>query len=119
MDKDTLFSVSIEKMAAYLDGNLPEDEMAKIQSSIKMDSDLSHLWGEITSDSVNPSLGTTNQMPLELDIPDAWSLPDPMNPAIAIDMDILDDLFAHNINLDVINLDDFSVEEHHLGIEDY
>lgn len=46
MDKDILTTVSIEKMAAYLDGNLPEDEMAKIGNIMLNDESLRDLIEE-------------------------------------------------------------------------
>lgn len=43
MYKDIVFPVSVEEFAAYLDGNLPEDEMSRVSSMIHNDSSMQEL----------------------------------------------------------------------------
>lgn len=54
MDNHFNPSVSIEKFAAYLDGNLPEDEMQRISSLIENDNALKSILG--VSEQIDASL---------------------------------------------------------------
>ena len=65
MDKHFNPSISIEKFAAFLDGNLPQDEMQNISSNIEHDEDLKAI------------LDTSNMIDTTLEnIPDDVQIPD-------------------------------------------
>lgn len=100
MAKDFKPSVSVEEMAAYLDSNLPEEEMQSVHSLIEGDENLGNLFDEVSvvnNDLEEISLG---QNPLELDLPDSWLLPDPQYSSIEIDFSVMDDLFNNDTLVD-------------------
>lgn len=92
MDKHFNPSISIEKFAAFLDGNLPQDEMQNISSTIEHDEALKAI------------LDTSNMIDttLENDISDDVQIPDEIA----------------NLEFDLPNLTDNSVDFNMFHIED-
>lgn len=91
MDKHFNPSISIEKFAAFLDGNLPQDEMQNISSNIEHDEDLKAI------------LDTSNMIDTTLEnIPDDVQIPDEMA----------------NLEFDLPNLTDNSVDFNMFHIDD-
>lgn len=100
MAKEFIPSISVEKMAAYLDSNLPKEEMQFVHSLIEDDANLCSLFDEVSvinNDLEEISLG---QNPLELDLPDSWLLPDPQYSSVEIDFSMMDDLFNNDTFVD-------------------
>ncbi len=91
MDKHFNPSISIEKFAAFLDGNLPQDEMQNISSNIEHDEDLKAI------------LDTSNMIDTTLEnIPDDVQIPDEIA----------------NLEFDLPNLTDNSVDFNMFHIDD-
>lgn len=91
MDKHFNPSISIEKFAAFLDGNLPQDEMQNISSTIEHDEALKTI------------LDTSNMIDTTLEnIPDDVQIPDEIA----------------NLEFDLPNLTDNSVDFDMFHIED-
>ena len=99
MAKDFIPSISVEKMAAYLDSNLTKEEMQSVQLLIEGNEAFSDLLGEVSviNNDLEFSLG---QNPLELDLPDSWFLPDPQDSSVEIDLSLMDDLFNNDTFVD-------------------
>lgn len=116
MAKDFTPLISVEKMAAYLDSNLPEEEMQSVHSVIEEDANMGNLLDQasiIDNDWDEFSLG---QNPLDLDLPDSWLLPDPHDTSIEIDFSLMDDLFTHDSGLVDIENGDTSLDN---NLEEY
>ena len=64
--------VSIEEFAAYLDGNLSQEDMAKMELIIETDSSMQEI--ALSSQSIDENM--TNNEPLELRLPDELSSSD-------------------------------------------
>lgn len=91
MDEHFNPSISIEKFAAFLDGNLPQDEMQNISSNIEHDEDLKAI------------LDTSNMIDTTLEnIPDDVQIPDEIA----------------NLEFDLPNLTDNSVDFNMFHIDD-
>lgn len=91
MDKHFNPSISIEKFAAFLDGNLPQDEMQNISSTIEHDEALKAI------------LDTSNMIDTTLEnIPDDVQIPDEIA----------------NLEFDLPNLTDNSVDFNMFHIDD-
>lgn len=91
MDKHFNPSISIEKFAAFLDGNLPQNEMQNISSNIEHDEDLKAI------------LDTSNMIDTTLEnIPDDVQIPDEIA----------------NLEFDLPNLTDNSVDFNMFHIDD-
>lgn len=91
-------SVSIEKFAAYLDGNLPEDEMLQISSLIKNDETLKSIFD--VSKQVDMSLEEYSfnglQIPEEIVSLD-FDLPNINNTSVPLDMSSIGDVLTPDI----------------------
>lgn len=92
MDKHFNPSISIEKFAAFLDGNLPQDEMQNISSTIEHDEALKAILD--TSDMIDTTLEN----------------------GISDDVQIPDDIA--NLDFDLPNLTDNSVDFNMFHIDD-
>lgn len=92
MDKHFNPSISIEKFAAFLDGNLPQDEMQNISFTIEHDEDLKAIL-----DTFN-MIDTT----LENDISDDVQIPDEI---ANLDFD-LPNLTRNTVDFGMFNIDD-------------
>lgn len=92
MDKHFNPSISIEKFAAFLDGNLPQDEMQNISSTIENDEDLKAI------------LDTSNMIDttLENDVSDDVQIPD----EIANQEFDLPNLTENTVDFDTFHIDD-------------
>lgn len=62
-------SISIEKFAAFLDGNLAQDEMQKIENLVASDDVLQDIFDAkgIIDDSINDNCNQNIQLPFEID----------------------------------------------------
>lgn len=91
-------SVSIEKFAAYLDGNLPEDEMLQISSLIKNDEMFKSIFD--ISEQIDMSLEEYSsnglQVPEEIVSMD-FDLPSINNTFSPLDMDSIGDVLKPDI----------------------
>lgn len=92
MDKHFNPSISIEKFAAFLDENLPQDEMQNISSTIEHDEDLKAILD------TSYMIDTT----LENDISDDVQIPDDI---ANLDFD-LPNLTEHSVDFDMFHIDD-------------
>lgn len=92
MDKHFNPSISIEKFAAFLDGNLPQDEMQNISSTIEHDEALKAI------------LDTSNMIDttLENDISDDVQIPDEI---ANLEFD-LPNLTENSVDFDMFHIDD-------------
>lgn len=92
MDKHFNPSISIEKFAAFLDGNLPQDEMQNISSTIEHDEALKAILD--TSDMIDTTL--------ENDISDDVQIPDEI---ANLEFD-LPNLTENSVDFDMFHIDD-------------
>ncbi len=118
MAKDFKPSISVEEMAAYLDGNLPKEEMDALQAFIEEDVDILDLLNESSIVDDVLLFEGTDTFQLEFSLGDNISLPDPLEKS-SLDMDFasVDDLFFHDEDNNINEQNELSNVDHLLDFE--
>lgn len=117
MNKNLFPSLSIEKMAAYLDNNLSDTEMHEIRSVLN-ETEYSPLLEELTSLGGDMSISPSDQELPELDILDTWQIPEIQGQEIDFISSFMDDLSIEDGQDDTILNHDYDSTENHIVGDD-
>lgn len=119
MAKDFKPSVSVEEMAAYLDGNLPKEEMNALQAFMEEEVDMLDLLNESSIVDDNILLfEKTDTFQQEFNLGNDISLPDPLEES-SLDMAFssVDDSFFHDDDNNINEQNELSNVDHLLDFE--